>query len=89
MEENLEKVEEVQQEEITQEVNEPVFDSVDDDDVIKINLDKPIEDEPEQAEEVEASSTDDERVVRVDESTESTKNKRKYNRKSKHKKHLL
>ena len=72
MEENLEKVEEVQQEEITQEVNEPVFNSADDDDVIKINLDKPIEDEPEQTEEVEASSTDDEGVVRVDESTEST-----------------
>jgi hypothetical protein len=72
MEENLEKVEEVQQEEITQEVNEPVFDSVDDDDVIKINLDKPIENEPEQAEEVEASSTNDEGVVRVDESAEST-----------------
>ena len=67
MEENLEKVEE------TQQVEESKFMSADDDDVIKVDLSKPIEDEkPEEepAAETEASAADDTGVVGGDEDAE-------------------
>ena len=72
MEQELENVENVEQ--TTQQVDETKFMSADDDSVIKVDLNKPIQDEkPEekQPEETEAGTTDDAGVVRVDESTES------------------
>jgi len=71
MEQELENVENVEQ--TTQQVDETKFMSADDDSVIKVDLNKPIQDEkPEekQPEEIEAGATDDAGMVGVDESTE-------------------
>ena len=70
-EEKLEGVEEVQQaEETKQEEDLSMFESADDPSIVKVNLDKPVEDE--KPEETTASEADDTRVVRSDESSEST-----------------
>ena len=71
MEQELENVEETQQEETTQEVDESKFKSAGDDGVIKVDLNKPIEDDKpeEETTEVEASTADDSGVVGGDEST--------------------
>ncbi len=69
MEQELENVDNV--EETTQQVDESKFMSAGDKDVIKVDLNKPTEDEKpeEQTEETTTSETDDSRVVGSDEST--------------------
>ena len=70
-EEKIEGVEEVQQaEETKQEEDLSMFESADDPSIVKVNLDKPVEDE--KPEETTASEADDTRVVRSDENSEST-----------------
>jgi len=74
MEENNENVvEETTQEQTVETVDESKFISADDDDVIKVDLSKPIENENQEEEptaEVNASTTDDTRVVGSDEDAE-------------------
>jgi len=78
MEENENVVEEATQEETTQEqvVDESKFKSAGDDNVIKVDLNKPIDDNENQEEttepEADGSGTDDSRVVASDESTAAT-----------------
>ena len=70
-EEKLEGIEEVQQaEETKQEEDLSMFESADDPSIVKVNLDKPIENE--KPEETTTSEADDTGVVRSDESSEST-----------------
>ena len=77
MEQELEKVEEVQQETPTQEVDESKFESAGDDSVLKIDLSKPPvteenEKPDEEPKETTESTTDDAGVVGVDESASTT-----------------
>ena len=70
MEQELENVEEVQQEQTTQEVDESKFESAGDDSIIKVDLNKPPvteenEKPEEQAEETTTSETDDSGVVGI------------------------
>ena len=70
-EEKLEGIEEVQQaEETKQEEDLSMFESADDPSIVKVNLDKPVEDE--KPEETTASEADNTRVVGSDEGSEST-----------------
>jgi hypothetical protein len=70
-EEKLEGVEEIQQaEETKQEEDLSMFESADDPSIVKVNLDKPIEDE--KPDEATKSEADDTGVVGSDESSEST-----------------
>ena len=70
-EEKLEGIEEVQQaEETKQEEDLSMFESADDPSIVKVNLDKPIENE--KPEETTTSEANDTGVVRSDESSEST-----------------
>jgi hypothetical protein len=70
-EEKLEGVEEIQQaEETKQEEDLSIFESADDPSIVKVNLDKPIEDE--KPDEATKSEADDTGVVGSDESSEST-----------------
>jgi hypothetical protein len=73
MEEKENVVEETTQEQTVDTVDESKFESAGDDSVIKIDLDKPIEDEkPEETTEVADSSADDTGVVGSDESADAT-----------------
>ena len=91
MEEKNEKVVEETTQEMTEQVDESKFESAGDDTVVKVDLSKPpkpVEENEETKEtaEVEASSTDDSGVVAESEMPNPHKNKKKYNRKLKHKK---
>ena len=70
MEQELENVEEVQQEETTQEVDESKFESAGDDSVFKVDLSKKPENETK--EEVVENNTDDGGVVELTENTDTT-----------------
>ena len=73
MKENENVVEETTQEQTVDAVDESKFESAGDDSVIKIDLDKPIEDEkPEETEEVTDGTTDDTGVVGSNESADAT-----------------
>ena len=73
MEENENVVEETTQEQTVDTVDESKFESAGDDSVIKIDLDKPIEDEkPEETTEAADGPADDTGVVGSDESADAT-----------------
>ena len=76
MEQELENVEEVQQEQTTQEVDESKFESAGDDSIIKVDLSKPPvteeNEKPEETKEITGSTTDDSGVVGSDENTNTT-----------------
>ena len=73
MEENENVVEETTQNKTVETVDESKFESAGDESVIKVNLDKPIEDEnPEETEEVTDGTTDDTGVVGSNESADTT-----------------